>query len=598
MKIPAVTAVLLAISTATPGSPAGNDTLTGAIAGVVSNALGIPQMGASVLLFNRLDRQVARTLTDEKGVFSFDSVPSGIYKVKVTLASFLPALRDQIGVQPGVRRVLAINLTGVLSSIELVYSLPIQQGLMSDDWKWALRGSLATRPILRVLSDDARDPMRRQLQLQSGTHMFTHTRGTVRLSAGDGTFLPTLGSQPDLGTAFALATSVAGSNHFEVSGNVGYASASGNPTAGFRTSFSRNNGEARSPEVSVTMQQIFLAGRAGTAMVTGNASGMPALRTMSVGLSDSLQVMENLHLLYGATLESVQFMDRVNYLSPFAKASYDLEDWGVVEAGFSSGLPPTQLYAQSGASLDADQQRQLASSSLFPRVSVRDGRALVQRTQNIELGYRKQFGSRTLSAGVYMEALSNAALTAVRADGAFAPGEAISDLFSTASIINGGNYQARGYIVALQQNFTDRWSATIAYGSSGVLEAAGDQVSGTTVSDLRQTLGVQNRHWVTSKVSGYLPWTSTRMAMSYQFMNGQALTPGHFYMTQRSNPEPGLNVSVRQPLLGTMGGKLEATAEVRNILAQGYQPMTLANGRRFQLVHSPRALRGGLAFVF
>ena len=41
-----------------------------------------------------------------------------------------------------------------------------------------------------------------------------------------------------------------------------------------------------------------------------------------------------------------------------------------------------------------------------------------------------------------------------------------------------------------------------------------------------------------------------------------------------------------------------ASAEVRNMLAQGYLPITGADGRRLLLVQSPRALRGGFSFIF
>ncbi len=43
--------------------------LSGGITGMVSDGLGIPQMGATVLLFNRQDRLFARALSDEKAVF-------------------------------------------------------------------------------------------------------------------------------------------------------------------------------------------------------------------------------------------------------------------------------------------------------------------------------------------------------------------------------------------------------------------------------------------------------------------------------------------------------------------------------------------------
>lgn len=596
MHVRMTTAVLLALVSVPAGYAAPN-TLTGSIAGIVSNTVGIPQMGATVLLFNKLERQIARVLTDDRGSFTFDSLPSDVYSVRVTLASFMPAIRSNIGVQPGLRRVLAINLAGVLSTIELVYSLPVHQGLMSEDWKWTLRSALATRPILRVLSQDAKDPLQ---QLRASQGMFSHTRGVVKLSAGDNTSAPTLGSAPDLGTAFAVATSIYGANNVEVSGNVGYASSNGNPAASFRTSFSRDFGAARSPELAVTMRQIFATGQVTGRMLSGQGD-VPMFRSMAISMNDRMQVNDNLAVQYGATLESVQFLQRLNYLSPYAKLSYALDEFGVVEFGYSSGLPPTQFYT-NGTSQDESevQQQQLNGLSTFPRVSVRGGRAHVQRAENFELGLRKKMGAYTISAGAYKESFNNAVLTAMGADGAFAPGELLPDMFSTASLFNAGRYRNIGYMASLTQQLSDNWSATVGYGNAGVLEAVRDQLQTEDAAELRSALQTRRRHQATMQLAGLLEQTGTRFTTTYQFMNGKALTPGHFYMTQRLNPQQGLNVQVRQPIpfLNMRGGKVEATADIRNILAQGYQPMTTVTGRRLQLVPSPRALRGGLAFIF
>lgn len=570
--------------------------LTGSIAGLVSNSLGIPQMGATVTLFNHLEKPVASTLTNDRGLFRFDSLPAGLYSVKVSLASFFPARMSHVSVQPGMRRVLSINLAAVFSTIELVYSAPIEQGLMSDDWKWVLRGSLATRPILRIFDSSADS----RLRVRAGSGMFSHTRGVLKLSAGDAAAAPTLGSQPDLGTAFALATSFLGANQLSITGNLGYGAQSGNPAAGFRTAFSRDVGWGRTPEVAITMRQIFLNGRAGSAVATGNTRSLPALSTMSVGMADRIQVSDRLLVTYGATLESVSFLERLNYLSSYAQITYAMDDLGTVELGFSSGLPPSELYAGHYNQQDADYQRQISGVAVFPRVSLRDGRAAVQRSQNFELGFRKDFRTRSFSIGAYRESMRNAALTAMGADGAFAASDLLPDLFSKASIFNAGRFETTGYTASLRQALSPDWSLTVAYGSSGVLEAASEGLAADSPNALRSVIRTQRRHWAAARLAGALPVTGTRFTTSYHFMNGRALTPGHFYITQRVNPEQGWNLYVRQPIpgMGMMPGKLEATADIRNILAQGYQPIQLASGRRIQLVHSPRAMRGGLALIF
>ncbi|MFN7920726.1 MAG: hypothetical protein U0Q16_11550 [Bryobacteraceae bacterium] len=94
--------------------------------------------------------------------------------------------------------------------------------------------------------------------------LFSGTRGLFRISSGESEGLGNFGTQADLGTAFALATSVYGFANVSVSGNFGYASNTGTPTAGFSTSFSRTS-DGSSPSVHVTMRQMMLPNRIGKA---------------------------------------------------------------------------------------------------------------------------------------------------------------------------------------------------------------------------------------------------------------------------------------------------------------------------------------------
>jgi hypothetical protein len=75
----------------------------------------------------------------------------------------------------------------------------------------------------------------------------------------------------------------------------------------------------------------------------------------------------------------------------------------------------------------------------------------------------------------------------------------------------------------------------------------------------------------------------------------------HFSLVQQASFEPGLNVGIRQPVpvvSGVFPGRVEASAEMRNLMAEGYIPLTSPDGRRVLLIHSPRAVRGGLSFIF
>src|SRR5689334_7210263 len=74
--------------------------LPGTIVGIVSDAAGVPRMGANVLIYNRQDRILARALTDSRGEFQFVGLLPASYSIRVTLATFVPALRKDILVQP------------------------------------------------------------------------------------------------------------------------------------------------------------------------------------------------------------------------------------------------------------------------------------------------------------------------------------------------------------------------------------------------------------------------------------------------------------------------------------------------------------------
>lgn len=571
-----------------PGETLTEFRLTGSILGVVNNAAGVPQMGAAVHLVNRYHRLVAQVVSDERGGFRFDGVAPDVYTLRVSLANFFTATRANIGIQPGIHQMVTVNLVSAINSVELLYPAAGQLAI-GDDWKWVLRTSTATRPILRALPQP-------DWGMKERSALFSNTTGMVRLSAGDTTFMPTLGSQPDLGTAFALVTSLYGTNRLQFSGNLGYASQWGIPAAGFRTTFSRQTETGWTPEITVTMRQLFLASRNNPSQ----PDSVPGLRTMSATIAERTQLTENLRLDYGSTLDSVSYVQRLNYLSPYAKLNYRIGKDSEVEAAYSSGLPPVELLARNLAEGDWGGQANLAGLSLFPKVSERNGQARIQRVENFEVGYRRKAGSRMFSVGAYRESVTNAALMATSSDGTFPNRDFLPDVFSSGAIFNAGRYSSIGYTGSLTQTLGEKWSATLAYGTGGVLQLARSRMLTNDPDELRNMVREERRHWVTTRITGVTPVTKTKVAASYQWTNSSGLTPGHYYLTQSLQPEPGFNVVVRQriPAPSGMPGKLEATAELRNMLAQGYLPVTAMDGQKLLLIHTPRALRGGLAFIF
>ena len=277
---------------------------------------------------------------------------------------------------------------------------------MSDDWKWVLRSATATRPVLRFT------PVGRSgFRSDRPRGRFLRNARMLKVSAGDGSLASSVNNEADLGTAFALATSLYGNNLLQVSGNVGYGSQTGVPSAAFRTSYSRNFAGG-TPEVSVTMRQLFLPARLSAALA-GNEAALPMLRSMSAGFDDSTRIADNVTLQYGLTMDAVTFLDRLNYFSPYARLTYSLGDAGEVQFTYTSGNARPDL--AGGASQDTDLQHDLNTLGLFPRISLRAARPKIQRGEQYEIGYSRSIGSRTYSVSAYREAVRNAALSIVGA---------------------------------------------------------------------------------------------------------------------------------------------------------------------------------------
>ena len=105
----------------------------------------------------------------------------------------------------------------------------------------------------------------------------------------------------------------------------------------------------------------------------------------------------------------------------------------------------------------------------------------------------------------------------------------------------------------------------------------------------------------TMRIAATVPVSGTELIGSYQWTDDRrAVMPGWLYSTQSMRPLPGLNLYVRQPLpgLSALPWRVEATADLRNLLAQGYLPLTSASGQPIVLVQMPRSFRGGLSFIF
>jgi hypothetical protein len=210
-------------------------------------------------------------------------------------------------------------------------------------------------------------------------------------------------------------------------------------------------------------------------------------------------------------------------------------------------------------------------------------------------------GSRTYQVSAYRESVTNAALSLVAPAGLYAGGDILPDLFTGTSSFNAGDYRSTGYSAGVTQNLGDHIAATLSYGSMGALTADNRQIVSDSPDELRSMIRAGRRKAATARVVATTPWTRTHLIASYQVTGDHRwASAGHSYSTASVRQMPGLNLYVRQliPGLSMLPWRMEATADLRNMLAQGYLPIGLSNGQHLLLVENPRSVRGGLSFIF
>ncbi len=83
----------------------------GAISGYVRNVSGTPQMGAVVQILGAANRTLT-VFTDGDGYYAATGLLPGLYTLKVSAPSFLPALREKVGLRPGASLNVNVTLSG------------------------------------------------------------------------------------------------------------------------------------------------------------------------------------------------------------------------------------------------------------------------------------------------------------------------------------------------------------------------------------------------------------------------------------------------------------------------------------------------------
>jgi hypothetical protein len=541
---------------------------TASISGQVRSATGVAQMGARVEVFASSAAEILTLYTDERGHFYAKGILPGKYFVKVSAPSFLPTLRENVGLRGGAHLVVNLTLNTLSEAIQLLS--PSRRPLSEDDdWKWTLR-STANRPVLRLHDTGPLMVVTRS----DGSDDRVLKASVTFLAAADAGGI----GGPDVATAFSVQRSLFSSGTLSLNGNV--APGQGNPAAILRAAYRHRLSNGSTPEVAVTVRRFA---------TIEDAARYGALESLALSVSDTINVAEFLEVSVGGELQTVQYRGRASALRPFGSLSVHLSPDTVARYRYATSQPNTRL-AKGFDTAPAD----LSESG--PRMSLAGGAPLLERARHHEVSLSRRVGNTSLQVAAYSDTIAHPALTGV-GDVNASGGNLLPDVYSGTFAYTGANLETNGLRAVVERKFSDRVLGTVTYAYGGVLDLEGEDVPWEQVRELMQTA---RRHAVAGKLSGSLPGAKTRWIASYKWVSGSALTPVDMFDASPGQADPYLNFFIRQPIpySGSLPGQMEVLVDVRNLLAQGYIPVIGQDGETVYLVQSARSIRGGISFTF
>lgn len=541
----------------------------GKLSGIVVDPSGTPQMGATVLVLaeDGASTPAVQLLTNQHGVFLTDRLLPGLYSVRVTLAGFLPSIERHVRVSLNLTTLLRIELDSVFASLDRLRSHPANSA-DSDEWKWVLRTSANTRPVLQwtdgqVVGDGE--------QPSAEVARRPRPRGRVELTSGarrPGS-ISNLADSP--ATAFAYDQRIGRTSQLVLAGQISYERAA---AAGISALWLPSGDPEGGPVASLVMRQSKLGPNG------------PTFRGVRLKHSNQLALGDRFMLHYGAEYVLVG-------LGPVTSA---LRPRGELEARLSSNWRASVMMA--GRPWSAHQPRAgaletaLSELDAFPAVLWRNGHSVLEGGWHEELAIERKLGANaTLQAAGFRDTAQH---VTVFGRGNIMDTDFFQDFFSNGFLYDGGTSNSWGTRVAFQERFSEDFQVAAVYAWAGVL--ALEDTAGNL--NLRAALQTRYRHSLGARLSGRIPKARTRIATSYKWVQGSTVSRQDIFGEAAYQLDPYLSFSVRQPLPSFFtSGKWEAQADFHNLLAQGY---VTADGRdgRVVLVPAFRSFRGGISFQF
>jgi len=547
----------------------------GKLAGVVRDAAGTPQMGASVeLLSEAVGVAATRSfLTNTQGMFRGDKLAPGFYTVRVTLAGFLPTLEKHIRVTSNLTTVVRIELETMFTSLDQLRRMPSSTAAQVDDWKWVLRSASAMRPVLEWVDHDTLSAS--TVAADSGRPRAPR----MRMEFTDGARRPTSASSVDSSPATAVAydQKLGGTSRMILAGQVSYDADA--PAGGIATVWLPTGTLGAGPHTALVLREAKLGPEG------------PTFRGVRFDQGGALALGDRTVLQYGGEYVLVGLGAAASSLRPRAQLNVRLnDDWSTafIFASMPNGPGPLEANdAQPGGALAAA----LNELDAFPALLWRQGHPVLQNGLHEEISAERKLGTRgTFQVAGFHDDNRHVAVFGRGSD--LPTADYFQDYFSTGFAYDGGSSSSWGTRLAFREKLDGDVELTAVYSFGGALTTSDD-----TDGLLRDALRTARRHSLGAGISAKVPRLGTKIQAGYKWVNGITVSSVDSYGESLYRMDPYLHLIFRQPLPKFALGRWEAIADCNNLLAQGYVSTSSRDGH-VVLVPAFRTFRGGLSVQF
>ncbi len=548
-----------------------------AVSGVVRDAHGVAQMGALVEVLAVETGRVSAAFTDMNGRYRIASLVPGKYRVRATEELFMPATRGNLRLSTGMRA--TVNLTLSMLSDPVAW-MPIERRKPDepgDDWAWTLR-SAANRPILRVLGDGdvvvvsagtegapRRAPVKACISARSGDGGFgeggVHTVLALDRGAEDGPDAVVRTSMAAEATAYGPETAT------EI--DAGY-----ERSAGFA-------GVSRMAVSYASHPEMMSAGS------TGDAMGMQVVRMVS---AEKMHLGDAVDVEAGSAVYAIRTAGTALTAQPFLRVTvHPGEVWAV------RYRLATEREVQGFDGLDSVGMTLPTAVACGPRLCTEDG-------IHQEIALSRRVGGGAIQASVYRDALDRqtiaggGAMNVAELAGGGGLNEVVMDGATGNFRTLGVGTTTDGVSVSVTEPLSAGLWAALEY-DSGVAMAMQD-AGATGLAEVLGGLHPEAAEAATVAVQGRDLHSGTILRAAYRWQPRNLVTTVGPYAAY--SDQAFLGFYLRQALRcgERLPQGLEATLDVTNLLAEGYQPFLSVDGRTLFLAQSPRTVEGGLSFTF